>query len=141
MSTRGDEMLRLELPSRPSELLRTALEELENVERDPNFRVDMDWWWWRRDLDFCKVCLAGAVMARVQTSLDDFSSPEDFDDITEVRLRAIDNMRRGEVDLALLRLGYASSGLDRTITSYAADPSGFKSDMQDLVQTLRSIGL
>ena len=52
------------LPNKPSELLKVALTDLELVEGDSKYRVDMRNWHTPQYDKTCEVCLAGSVMAK-----------------------------------------------------------------------------
>ena len=47
---------------KPSQLVRTALSDLNLVEKDPKFGIDMDFWAERRG-ETCFVCFAGGMLA------------------------------------------------------------------------------
>ena len=58
------------LPSKPWNLIRLAIKDLEKCEIDPNYKIDMDVWHLppnehiSSDDGKCWVCLAGSVMAK-----------------------------------------------------------------------------
>jgi hypothetical protein len=52
----------MDLPNKKSELLKLALRDLEVVEKDDKYTVDMHNYYCQK-MDSCYVCLAGAVMA------------------------------------------------------------------------------
>jgi hypothetical protein len=54
-------MAKGKLPKKLSELIRLALTDLRKVERNKNYKVDMNTW--HTPNGVCRVCLAGAVMA------------------------------------------------------------------------------
>ena len=94
------------LPGKPSELIKLAINDLKEVERDPRYRVDMDQWH-RVGMpydDRCHLCLAGAVMAgQLGVDSDEGATPGMFDELKA--LRALDEFRQGELHNAF---GYLS---------------------------------
>jgi len=95
------------LPDKPSELLILAMEDLEKVEKsDHLYTIDMGSWVEHDYYDGkCAVCHAGAVMvgtlgADIKKSYD----PSDFDPDTKRKLRAIESIRRGDIDAFLYDL-------------------------------------
>lgn len=139
----------MKLPDKPSELLLLALADLEAVERDPRYRVNMATWLERVD-GVCYVCFAGAVMAQT-CGVGDSITPRDGD-IEDVfgkkvgrKLRALDYFRLGWVDEALDMFGIDQFRVgDDYYTSprgYREDPEGFKQDMASLAGILQAEGL
>jgi hypothetical protein len=141
------------LPDKLSELLELAMRDLEAVEADPRYRVDMSHWHEpRRDSEFCLVCLAGAVMAktlrlRPTTRVQGLHARFGYN--IGLKLRALDRLRRGEVVVALKTLALVSedeveevgAALDLLPPHYSDDPAGFRTAMADLVAELRGRGL
>ena len=94
-----------------SVLLSLALDDLESVEKDPNYGIDMGNWH-RKEKGQCYVCLAGSLLAKtfkypkihIDCLEDEMSSIE----ITEIagKLQAIDCIRIGELKSALQHLGH-----------------------------------
>jgi hypothetical protein len=132
-----------ELPSVPSQLIELALEDLEKVEKDDRYVVDMHVWHhsspddeWR-----CHVCLAGAVMAK---SLD-FAPYECGDDPEDImspnlsqKLEALDCFRRGNVDQGLKYMGIDTLVCDyKPVTPYGIEPTLFKTRMREIVGLLK----
>jgi ribosomal protein S27AE len=84
------------LPDKLSELLYIALEDLEKIEADPRYKINMDLW--HRPNGKCSVCAAGSVMAvRLGAHTDDMLEPSDFEKETENKLYAINYLREGRV--------------------------------------------
>ena len=139
------------LPDRPSELIDIALEDLEAVEKDPKYRVNMSAW--HRPDPFsgdgmCVVCLAGAVMARrtAKGLPRDFSfKPSDYGPRNFVRLHALNDLRTGDVEDALGALGLEKPRGMRSwysIPDYEVErPSKFKRAMRRLARRLEAAGL
>lgn len=138
------------LPDKPSALIIMALEDLEKVEKDPRYVVDMDHLWHGpvyenlADNAICSVCLAGAVMsAGMGTGSNDFCSPENFNEEIGFKLMTINELRKGAVASAfrmLCRPRPADLQYVYRITEYAKDPARFKADMRDLATTLKNAG-
>jgi len=113
--------IKSDLPDKPSELLLLALEDLEAVEQDPAYLVDMRHWASRnrRYTQECSVCLAGSVMVKrlipkqYLNDLDSFQfEPINFhrgflmgcEDVAN-KLYAINFFRIGAVEAGLTQLG------------------------------------
>lgn len=92
------------LPDKLSELLYIALEDLEKVEADPRYKIDMGAW--HRPNGKCSVCAAGSVMAmRLGVGLDEPAHPGEFDWDTDNKLMAINALRVGALGGAASFLG------------------------------------
>ena len=95
------------LPDKPSELLILAMEDIERVEADPRYKIDMGSW--HEPNGKCKVCAAGSVMAKtLKLPINVNSDYEgchvetneqnvDFDSDTERKLAAINSFRCGDM--------------------------------------------
>lgn len=70
------------LPTKPSALLRLALEDLEAVEADKKYKVAMGKW--HEPNGACKVCLAGSVLAKTLQVPRNLDLSYDYDDENEV---------------------------------------------------------
>ena len=135
----------------PSELINTAMIDLEACERDPRYHIEMGLWHTGTDWDtgpsesICNVCLAGAVMAKTLDVNHRFSHvPDSFDIETEFALRALDFFRVGNIECALEIMNIPMPDeLDELyfITDHAADYSQFHADMNRMYLDLRYIGL
>lgn len=145
------------LPSKPSALIRVALEDLKAVEKDPRYVVAMDDWHHPNVSTFtCEVCLAGAVMAKtLATPLTTEMTPSLFfneqGNLTD-KLHALNDFRTGDVACALNNLGVLTRRrgvqalIDRyeamsSFPGYAADPAKFKRAMRTMANRLEKIGL
>jgi hypothetical protein len=144
----------LNLPDLPSHLLTMALSDLDRVEMDPRYAVDMSKWHVpRRDgSSLCYVCLAGAVLTAQIDEFETVHSPdESFGLDTALKLMAIDQLRTGCVALALTTMGIIDGtsscrrrfGLEPVyaVKWYHDSPAEFKNDMRRIAAKLMSAGL
>ena len=151
------------LPAEPSKLIRVSLEDLEAVEDDPDYRVDMDAWHTPMFRSECQVCLAGAVMAkRLGVEPDEYIATPTRSPFTRkerAQLVALDEFRRGDVYSGLYRLVDAglvahskvdlvrdadfdpSSAIMSHVPAYGRDPSAFKAAMSRIAQELEEYRL
>lgn len=122
-----------ELPSKLSDLLALALNDLKAVEADPNYTVDMKNWH-RPDKDVCAVCLAGAVMAKsLGVARDNSSNPDFFGKDVGLKLLDLDSLRCGVVPNDMR--------LSRNVHSYRENPQAWREDMVKLHTDLVEAGL
>ena len=133
------------LPEKPSDLIYTALGDLEKCETDPGYEVNMDYWHTKRGLLApCSVCLAGSVMAKTLKMPKSKEFPEMLiDEHTEMRLFALDDFRKGWVNGGFKRLKlplFEGAKFSREITPYDEDPEAFKKEMGALAYELREAG-
>lgn len=131
------------LPDKPSQLIRVALRDLEKCERSRLYHVDMlDW---HRPNGHCRVCLAGAVMAKSLGVPHNIKiSPFDFEGEVMQKLRALNFFRCGFYDEAfyVLEIKRPEAFPDEAnITDYADDKAQFKRDMRKLASLLAKEGL
>lgn len=133
---------------KPSELIRVALADLEAVEKDDRYRVDMRVWHGRSDESKegpCFVCLAGAVMAKsLGADLYNYLVPYDFGEEIDYRLIALDSFRQGFVEAALVHLSVEPVvGVVpyMTVVPYEDNPVRFKADMHTMATHLEEHGL
>lgn len=157
-----------DFPDKLSSLLENAMRDLEAVEKDPKFRVNMlDWVFINRDKT-CIVCLAGAYLTKSVVKIPDSDTLEDL--VDKVTFNIIDDMYKSDRDpiwtvmdlIDDLRVGrvadsvrkYESvlTGLGRTPSSgditnlphhfevkdYHANPVKFKEDMGCIIKILKS---
>lgn len=132
------------LPDKLSDLLDVAMRELERVEADPAYRVDMSRWH-NPVSGLCSVCLAGAVLTRALSPDEIFNFSEENAEMTK-KIVAIDFARSGSVGTALWMIGQACADdreflLARRITPYAVSPAQFRLQMRDLIRDLRGLDL
>ena len=132
----------MNLPDKPSELIRLSLADLALCAADPKYRIDMGKWH-EPNGHVCEVCQAGAVIAQSLGAPRNASfHPEDFPEFAG-KLLALDQLRLGDVSEALEYLGRPLSGdtaLDRAITPYNQDPGAFMADMRELAGDLERVG-
>ena len=131
-----------QLPDKPSELIRRALQDMEAVEKMPQYRINLSTWHEPKD-DVCEVCLAGATMAAEGLPLKMEFLPSQFDDKTSDKLHALNFLRFGWIYDAFdcLEIDFPES-IDRyvCITDYEDSPKQFKSDMYKLADYLEQKG-
>jgi hypothetical protein len=132
------------LPDKPSELLTLALADLESVESDPRYVIDMDLWH-KPYRDRCAVCLAGAVIARTMgESPRVMLTVADFPEAISPKLFALNDFRMGYISLALSDLGIrkpSSIPAGVHVTPYNIDRDKFFADMGAMAALLREHGL
>lgn len=136
------------LPGQPSALLRLALHDLEKIENDQDYTVNMiNWHIYRLSLDRCEVCLAGAVMAKTLEG-DRRSNYWNVNFYQESpALDALDYFRVGKIGNALDCLGQTEGVYSRgipltaTITRYQDNPKQFKKEIEELGSFLEDKGL
>ena len=145
-----------QLPDRPSELLRLAVNDLEKAERSPKYEIEMGHWHFPLDDDLCTVCMAGAVMA---FTLDVPHDEEyavlsrSFDADTRGKLHALDDFRRGYVGDALRILGMHDEltteelfslthwvNSHNNFSDYTNYPTEFKMYQRELANRLEQLG-
>ena len=127
------------LPDLPSELLELAMKDLATVERRPLYRVDMRTFH-SPERGLCSVCMAGAVMTRFLHHKDLCTSPVGmFDEVTAMKLMALDMMRVGNVRAAVRTMGLSakSSLVNRNVVSYENSPEFFRNDMAEMISDLK----
>ena len=85
-----------------TELLTLALDDYENVRVDPNYKIEMDVWYYKEPKSPCKVCMAGCLIAKQLLPKPKEGTinlrPWDFDWRTERFLLAIEGFRRSDFD-------------------------------------------
>ena len=139
-----------ELPAIPSELLTVALNDLEACEKDTDYWIDMDIWHFPNEYTKrCKVCLAGAVMAKsLGVSKEEALVPdiwkfkEEFSKDIDRKLMAINYFRTGLIREGLRSMGIPeerqkSFDLCTSIEGYVYNPNQFKKDIRNLIKWLK----
>ncbi len=139
----------MKLPDKLSELLKLAIKDLLETEKDKRYSVDMDSWHeYDPRANVCYVCLAGAVIT--QTIKLDFTTQcnliHPHYDIPGIetnidQLLAINSARLGEINQAISLLGNNTKFGDRDITDYHVNRESFLSDMYGLIDDLEKAGL
>lgn len=131
------------LPDKPSELILVALADLEAVEKDPAYTVDMAKWH-RFEGGTCFVCLAGAVLAKTvglypQETVGPHSVKTEISD----KMRALDSFRTGDVAGGLWYLEAEGEGIQSSMTVplYDSDPAGFKGALRQIAEMLATHNL
>lgn len=143
------------LALKPSELLILALKDLKICESEPGTFVQMDGWYWEEERNqdsaqkACFVCLAGAVMKqtlKVSPSRDISTMPQSLSRKILHRMGALNLFRSGRISAGLR--AFYENDLDQLylpydptiqVTSYAAHPRSFYSDMEKVVSILQSL--
>lgn len=106
----------VELPNKLSALIRAGLADLEKIERNKAYVVDMATYHTSYNCDNdgrpyadgrrCHVCFAGAVMVgTLGVELGDSATPRDFPGL-EDKLNALDEVRVGNIGYALLNFNH-----------------------------------
>ena len=142
---------KFKLPSKPSDLIDLAVDDLERVEKDKRFVVDMGTYN-SHEAGKCHVCFAGSVMAKSlelvsEKDVDDVLHGKVGDAVVYRKILALDYFRRGQVVTALDRLGLsrfdvAAFGLrDFKAPIYKYYPLAFKCEMRGLAARLRYAGM
>lgn len=132
------------LPSLPSALIRLALSDLSQCEKDPHYTINMNVWHDPEHEDgICHVCLAGAVMAKT------LAYPHDRTVLPSITLHypelsALDHFRTGDISSALRCLHIPlPPGIPMWTHTpiYDEDPAAFHTAMSDLATLLESHSL
>ena len=141
------------LPTVPSELLRIAHADLIEIQNDPAFSVDMDYWvasiqWPENPLPVrCEACLAGAVMIKTLDLVPSGNkeySPGHFPG-NEDQLVAIEYFRTNSIRAAFSKLdnkafNEVSPPRMPVLPDYETDPEGFTTTLLALVDRLEALG-
>ena len=130
------------LPDLPSQLIRRALEDMEAVEKLPNYRINTGVWH-EPNGEVCEVCVAGATMVQEGIPFDAEIWVHEFDFNTQKKLHAIDCLREGDIVFAFDWLSIEWDGKLKhnfPITRYSESPELFKYDMRDLADYLEENG-
>lgn len=151
----NDTTVQMDLPDTLSGLILVALDDLERVEKDPRYVVEMREWH-KPTQHGCQVCLAGAVMTRSlhpDQSYPDFTFDE-FDEKTRDKFSAINMVREGmfasalcfigaATNLAEARLLLSKAGLsnDVPVAEYSVTPKLFKDQLRVNADALEKVGL
>lgn len=129
------------LPRKLWKLAQVAYDDLKAVRRSPTYIVGMHRWHMPGVVPgTCKVCLAGAVMAKTLKAPKNLMlGPSDYPPATYRKLLAVNDVRTGHV-------GAACSKLDITcppdlyqwpMPMYEYDPAGFMEALKSLIAVLK----
>lgn len=134
---------------KPSELIRLALHDLEIVEKDPQYKVDMSVYH-KAEADKCFVCFAGAVMAvslhadPKKTLHTAFADTAFAGNDKQPLLYGLNYLRCGMISDAFNSMHIEMpKGMDHEfpVTQYSFDPKIFKQDMVKLAEYLATFSL
>lgn len=139
------------LPDTPSDLILAALEDFMGLLTEPDYVIDLEIWHqpavnvFNPDEEICKVCLAGAIMAkRLGVKKHEHSSPQRFPIETSHKLCALDYFHRGEVTKGLLSMGNSGKAPYERYPIPEYDPENphlFVEAMHQLAHELKACGL
>lgn len=131
----------MDLPRKPSELIRLALSDLAKCEADPRYMIEMGTWHEPKG-KVCHVCLAGSVMAQTMGTFSDSGTSPCWHAHEETQLIALDSLRTGDVSLAFDDLNLGEPPIEnREITPYEEDSDAFRVEMEELANDLKKAGL
>jgi hypothetical protein len=123
----------------PHELIRVALQELDETEQDEKYRINMVFWHlYDPEENICEVCFAGAVLRGLIPFYSDFEACLPFSKYGF----ALNNFRLGAVRLGLESLGFEGfniSKLDRIVVPYKRNKRLFKEQMADVADKLEEL--
>lgn len=139
----------MELPKKPSKLLRLVLEDISKVRKNPKYVLDMGTWHFFMG-GKCHVCFAGAVISQSLKMNGEYDlDPMSFNSDIRKRLYALDSLRLGSIWEAIcLDLGYSQDSFDKSglpdkinIPVYEkADYRKWRRSLLDLADRLESAG-
>ena len=137
------------LPDKPGDLIKVALDNLNKVEKDPMYEVNMRDSWHRPfetdTVQKCSVCFSGEVMAKTMNlSRKNEIMPNNFHYKLERKIRALDSFRKGNVEYGLLCLNFRKPDNMLPIfrvESYSHNPRKFKKDMKNMIEFFYGYGL
>ena len=141
------QLIKDKLPNKPSSLIRLAVNDLNKVEKDKNYKVYMGDWHnpYSNAKGLCEVCLAGSVLAK---SLDfPATNSMPWDEMAlklSNKFESIDAFRQGDIEMAFLKLGQKlPNDIPEylCITPYNENKKLFKIDMRNLAKRLARRGL
>lgn len=133
------------LPDKISELIRVALYDLEQCERDDRYRIEMMDWHVPDEVGVedpvCEVCLAGAVMAKRLGISPHFYAGAGTIQEESHKLTALDALGRGATVEAEICL-FLNVGIQpREMASYDENrPEPFKGDLRALADEYEAAG-
>lgn len=129
----------VQLPNKPSELIRLAIADLKKVEEmKDQYEVDMGLFYCK--VGKCHVCFAGAVMAEKAGYLNRSLHTTDFGEKNRVKFLALDYVRSGYAGLMASYLDISTNVKDREVAFYNKDRDQFYLDMEQLAHEFENEG-
>lgn len=130
------------LPDKPSELIQLALNDVEKVEAQPEYVINMNVWISLRSIPtlVCAVCFGGAVM----TQTCHLQEHPPLDDPLWPKFVALNHFRQGHIASGLASLGLLMPRgcPDRVVVrDYAIHSTDFENDVARVIRILKSYGL
>lgn len=135
------------LPNKLSDLLEVALGDLEKVENDKRYVVDMDTWHTYQKSNtrnVCCVCLAGSVMAKsLGASVNETIVGGQYNETIAAKLAVLDYCRKGDIRTAIMVINGSvpDFDFDRTVTPHHTNKDKFRNDLLRIIQDLRKHNL
>ena len=128
------------LPDKLSELIRLALHDENAAHRSSRYEVDMSTW--HSPNGKCSVCFAGSVMAfSLEASIEDNYDPCDFDEDTQLKLKALHEVHVGDITAALACMPNTYKEFEEEITGYHEDRKEWRKDMYKAIRRLEKHNL
>ena len=144
----------MELPNKPSELMRLAVKDLMAIETDPAYTINMSYWHYPLRIESgegtitrCAVCMAGAILANTfHMPSNTEQVPDMFSHKTRDALQAIDHFRVGAIQEGCIYMRLPKDSYDFLpweipIASYDSRVLSFYDDMDGLIELFESVGL
>jgi hypothetical protein len=139
------------LPNKLHAMLTKALDDVEKIEKNGKFKINMNKWAYRGAAGVCEVCLAGSQLVgrlpRGKFEIDLFDTgAELITESTRKKLYALNGLRVGSVSCALDDIGIGSDvegphKLDREVRNYGENPGIWKAQMRLLAAELEEANL
>ena len=142
------------LPEKASDAIRMVVKDLEAIEKDDRYVVDMEVWHKPSLSGKCHVCMAGAYLARntsaepYQRTYPDYSQQLKVDSFDALRAYILDDFLMAWIDAEELTDGLYylierdlenQAGIYSNV-SYQDDPSQFKQNMLTIADALENEG-
>lgn len=139
------------LPNKPSTLIRLAIADLEKIEKNSDYSIDMYDWHVSSDQThngLCAVCLAGSVIA-CSLGKPSFKTvfPSHFPKKISRKLFALNEFREGYIKDGLRDFGISESKISCLrnkqvdVIDYQDNPKQFKKQMRYIAYNLKRAGL
>lgn len=147
------------LPDKPSALIRLAIADMKSCAEDSDYELNMNQWHlpsYRGSLsegnavDVCKVCMAGAVMAKsLKVNSSREATPRYFGESdTRKKLSALDNFRCGELRSGVRRMCTEAEcellpqGMYyKFVNNFHTGPTAFYNTMNGFADNFETVGL